>query len=369
MIFKALTIKNFRGIRNCTINGFTRVNLILGRNNSGKSSILEAFFLLSGAGNPTFAVNADNWRGLIHNENNDFRFIFYNLNCHSNIQIKGDKFDDMNFMSLAISPKKRTSNSQIKTGIANTNLPNALTGADTEIIDGLDYSIIVKERHSTSKEYSASIISERNSNGLFTLNTKPAVGFINQFNSVYQFSNSRAGLEIAKQIEKIIIERRKPDVIKVLKTLDPKINDISLGANNMIYFDTGLEQFIPFQLMGDGVVKLLQIIANIENATKGILLIDEIENGLHFSAFETLWNLVFTSAKLYNCQIFITSHNDEVLNSLSLFLSREKGKEFRNEMSCYTLVKKDNDDIEALKYEYDQLEFAINNKIEIRGGN
>ncbi|HVB02885.1 MAG TPA: AAA family ATPase [Chitinophagaceae bacterium] len=370
MIFKVLTIKNFRGIRNCTISNLTRVTLILGKNNSGKSSILEAIFLLSGAGNPLFAVNVDNFRGLIHNENNDFRFIFYNLSEHSKIEIKGDQFDHTNFISLEISPKMRTSNSQIKTSTPNINtgLPNALTIDDKEPINGIDYSLKIKN-HELIKEYSASIISEINANGLFTLNSKQALGYIQPFNSLLLFSYSRAGLEIAKLIEKIIIEKRMPDVIKILKVIDPKINNIFLGANNMIYFDKCLEQPIPFQLMGDGMLKLLQIIVNIEYASGGILLIDEIENGLHFSVIETLWNLIFTSAKIYDCQIFITSHNNEILKSLNLFLSKETGEAYRNEMGCYTLIKKDNDDVEALKYEYDQFEFVIENKIEIRGGN
>lgn len=50
--FKDITIKNFRGFDLLEINGFAKINLFVGANNVGKTSILEALFMLSGLTNP-----------------------------------------------------------------------------------------------------------------------------------------------------------------------------------------------------------------------------------------------------------------------------------------------------------------------------
>src|SRR6476469_6662140 len=104
MKFKNISIKGFRGLKDCTINDLARVNVFVGQNNSGKSSILEAIFLLCGMHAPQLVLTIDLLRNLLHSEENDFRFIFYNLDYSSDLEIKAELFDKDSEYKLKILP-------------------------------------------------------------------------------------------------------------------------------------------------------------------------------------------------------------------------------------------------------------------------
>ncbi len=72
-MYKSFKIENFRGIKKCELTELKRINIFLGKNNCGKSSILEAIFLLTGYNNPILSVNIDLFRNLGHNK------IFFNI--------------------------------------------------------------------------------------------------------------------------------------------------------------------------------------------------------------------------------------------------------------------------------------------------
>ncbi|MBQ7698224.1 MAG: AAA family ATPase, partial [Paludibacteraceae bacterium] len=79
--FKNIDIKNFRGIKHLSIDDFSRVNVFLGQNNSGKSSVLEAIFLLAGMSNPDLPLGLNKARTRIFRIVNlqDVRYQFNNL--------------------------------------------------------------------------------------------------------------------------------------------------------------------------------------------------------------------------------------------------------------------------------------------------
>ena len=62
-MLKSVTIRNFRVFEELSIDHLSRINLIAGRNNAGKTSLLEALFLLAGGGNPQIAFNSNVTRG------------------------------------------------------------------------------------------------------------------------------------------------------------------------------------------------------------------------------------------------------------------------------------------------------------------
>ena len=62
-MLKSVRVRNFRVFGELFIESLSRVNLIAGRNNAGKTSLLEALFMLSGGGNPQMALNSNVIRG------------------------------------------------------------------------------------------------------------------------------------------------------------------------------------------------------------------------------------------------------------------------------------------------------------------
>ena len=78
--FKNLEIKNFRGIDRLVMDDFSRVNVFLGQNGSGKTSVLEAILMLAGMSNPMLpqSINILRSRGT-SGQFLDIRFLFHNL--------------------------------------------------------------------------------------------------------------------------------------------------------------------------------------------------------------------------------------------------------------------------------------------------
>lgn len=102
-MFSDIIIERFRGIRYANIPELSRVNVFFGKNNCGKSSLLEAIFLVCGQSNPQLPININILRGYrtLHNIN-DLSIDFYNLDTTSSIHISagGEEPRDLEINSL-----------------------------------------------------------------------------------------------------------------------------------------------------------------------------------------------------------------------------------------------------------------------------
>ena len=86
-MFDKVTIDRFRGISHADISGFKRINLFFGKNNCGKSSLLEAIFLACGQSNPLLPLNINNFRDYRKIQKKDISLDFYKLDTEKDIQI------------------------------------------------------------------------------------------------------------------------------------------------------------------------------------------------------------------------------------------------------------------------------------------
>jgi len=366
MVFTSIKINDFRGIKSCEIEDLSRVNLFIGKNNSGKSSILEAVFLLVGGVYPQSSININLGRELVHTNNNDFRFLFYRLDYNSKIEICGTTARD-SYRKLQIVPTE--SNNFEMTTTTTTASTAAVNGPGNKLngsVTGLKFTLNNKEYHTSSKTYTSTIFGKTDSNGNYLLSNNFPNDYSENLKVLFQFSQSKSGgLETTKRLEKLLIEKRKDDVLQVLTFLDDRIKDIQI-LSNLVYFDIGLDQLIPSNLMGDGILKFLQIIANIEFSKDGILIIDEIDNGLHFSVLPKLWQVIFNSARIFNCQVFLTTHNADVIKTLESFLEDEEKSVLQDDMRCFSVLKSQSDVVKVLKYKFENLQFVLEQNIEIR---
>ena len=94
-------IQNFRGIKDCTIDDLKRINLLLGYNNCGKSSVLDALFLYTSSTNPRFAMTINWVRRYMHNGPDNMILNFYQLNPDATIHLNGI-YDNETKRSVAI---------------------------------------------------------------------------------------------------------------------------------------------------------------------------------------------------------------------------------------------------------------------------
>ncbi len=381
MKYKSIHIQSFRGIKNLEIKDLSRVNVFLGQNNSGKSSILEAIFLLTGFNSPSLILSIDLFRNLLHTDENDFRFAFYNLDYASKLIIEGELFGKNSYRKLEIIPKN--SKSSLKTQVQKIKPSNANSGTistessipDTlietslntiEDINSLEFKTEVKDFQAEKKNYLSAIILSRTPTGVeFTVNPDPKK--YSGFKAIIQGVNFRNLSDLSKRIENLIVSKRKAELIRDLKQIENRIADITTSTNAMIYVDIGAKRMIPSNLMGDGFLKYMNIIANINEVKDGVMLVDEIDNGLHFTAMKKLWKTILTSSELNNTQLFITTHSKESLLFLKEVLEEEEMSTHKTSVRCFTISKLEDDTVMAYPYDFNSLEYAIENDIEIRG--
>ena len=109
--------------------------------------------------------------------------------------------------------------------------------------------------------------------------------------------------------------------------MDNRINKIRIDPGedgNQVIVDIGLSELLPVSQIGQGVYRLMAIMAEIIGESPNILLIDEVENGLHHSVHETVWKGLAETAEKLDVQIFATTHSGECLQAAhSAFLSRK----------------------------------------------
>lgn len=368
MVYKNLKIKNFRGIKNLELNDLSQVNILLGKNNCGKSSILEAVFMLTGVNNPNLTLNIDFFRGLGHTDKNDFRFIFYRLDYKNMPEIESELEEEEGFRKIKISPKESGSKNSTPKKTNSLSSNDSLESVDglLDNYNGIEISSEIKKRFTPLKKLKTSISIETDSNGNLVFPIKRDEHFKDDLVAVFQNANGVNYGDLYKKLEVLKIEKKINRIIDGLKLIEDRICGMDLLGGNMIYIDIGIERLMPINLMGDGAIKFTSIISNIERARNGILLIDEIDNGLHFSVLKQIWKLILEMSKKNNVQLFITTHDKETLRYLSEVLEEEDIAN-PNLVSCYTILKDKVDNLNSFKYKNNSLKFALENDVEIRG--
>ncbi|MGY0391735.1 AAA family ATPase [Bizionia sp. KMM 8389] len=369
MAYSKLKIENFRGINYLEIEGFSNVNIILGKNNSSKTSILEAIFVLIGSLNPEILLRVNRFRTLNFNEQDDFRLVFNNLKYDENILIEGT-IDKDTYRTLEIRPSNQQGKiSHTKRTISADDL-NELdydSRPDDIFINQLTFLSKFKAKHSKEKLVESKLIFR---NGEFI----SEVG--NYRNSTFERAvfltqSLQMSINLERELEDIIISKQQAVIIDALKIVDGNIRDITLGRNRMIFVDVGLNRMIPINLMGDGVRRMLVVILSIYNAKGGVVVIDEIENGLYFSTLGRLWKSIITTAVKLKTQVFVTTHNSETIKSLynSLIDSDfkdNKDDDYRDNVMTFSVRKISEELHKSYSYSFDQLENAIEENLELR---
>jgi AAA15 family ATPase/GTPase len=118
----------------------------------------------------------------------------------------------------------------------------------------------------------------------------------------------------AIDFNRVILRRRKKQVESLLQKIEPRLQSIEslqTGSEPLLYADIGLSEMIPVTQLGQGFNRLLDIYSELVAAEAKVLLIDEIENGLHHSVLKTVWTGLFTAAAEMDVQIFATTHSWE----------------------------------------------------------
>ncbi len=135
----------------------------------------------------------------------------------------------------------------------------------------------------------------------------------------------------SKLWEQVEISGRETAVIDSLRLIDRGVAKVFfIGSNPRIPVCRikGLDRPVPLHNLGDGVSRLFELILGIVNVAGGICLIDDFENGLHWSVQEQVWDVVFKTAKNLDVQIFATTHSLDAVKSFQTVALRQDDESF-----------------------------------------
>jgi len=378
-MLSSLRIINFKLIEDLHLPELGRVNLLAGKNNTGKTTLLEAVMLLGRGHLPSTLQAIDallsergertfNKGGSERNSLEKNVALFSSLFSKRSIGDFSDKtikiFESQSYLNdLDVLSNQRLQinyvyyfdeihqeDDQITTKRTivdpnQTHFPHDLK-VGLRLADG-DSSII----------YDLDTLTRPYNYGLGSQGKPSPVQFIraNEFSSILNPS----------RWDSIALTEKEDVLLEALRIIEPKLDRLTYVGD----FDPhqrvpvvklrGSDIKQPLQSMGDGMNRLMTLILALVNAENGYLLVDEFENGLHFSIHSTVWKIIFEASQKLNVQVIATTHSEDCIKGFQSCLSNdESGKLIR-------LDRTDNA-ITPVYYNAEELKIATANDIEVR---
>lgn len=176
-------------------------------------------------------------------------------------------------------------------------------------------------------------------------------------------STYRNNNEIQMKFDKVNNEFGKKNIIQFLNSFGAEIIDIEINsASRIVVRDKRFNKRISLNTYGDGILRAFHCYINVLSDKDGVTLIDEIENGLHWTKQKVLWNALHMIVSQQKQQLFVTTHSREMVKHL---YETAKTDNFLNKVKLYRLEKK-TDKIEVVSYSVEEFEYALSGNIEIR---
>ena len=171
--------------------------------------------------------------------------------------------------------------------------------------------------------------------------------------------------------DQVLIEGRESEVISAMQLLEPELDSIHFLTNDapemragragVLLGFRGAGRRAPLGSYGDGMRRLLALSLSLMRTAEGFLLIDEIDTGLHWTVMEGMWRLVVETARQSSIQVFATTHSFDCLRGLaSLVESRPDLAEEVSVQKIERLLKK------AVGVDAQDLRVAVEQNIEVR---
>lgn len=370
-MFERISIKGYRSIKKLEINDLKQFNLIIGKNNSGKTNLIEALYQAINPGNSSLLGKINLWRGLDVMDSEIWKTIFYKLDLSKEIEIKSKIDNPSRERVLTILPLLNSDGTDRELILQNHKEKDVIikdsTSVEPETINGILLKLYYIENDKKSKTFNSRIITEKIQIDPVRDRGKMFSPFIIKNDKDYK---CRSGgkivntetllLDFSKRFKKIAIKKKKKELIEILKEFDPNLKDLEL-IGDTIYADLNYDENIPIGVMGFGFLKTLALLTDIRNEKNFILLIDEIENGLHYTNLKTMWKAVFKAASLMNNQIIATTHSFECIKAFV-----ESFPYNEDNLRVFRIERNQNDDYKVTKYNRKDLEVYIDSKWEIR---
>ncbi|TAE22520.1 MAG: hypothetical protein EAZ92_15665 [Candidatus Kapaibacterium sp.] len=338
----SFTAQNFKRFEHFEMHNIGQFNLIVGDNNVGKTSVLEALLI---------DENPEIYKQRLLTVLFKFRQFTDVTDSYLSYFVCRNKpdWESGRTMCFVLGLPNETKTLRIK--FKDKNQSTGSQPATSEfILDGVIHSISSSNSH-YPEEYPTPYIP------LF-------LAYEHKLTKLY---SSYVGL--ATKLDDELVEHLK-SIIPTIKGIivNPYITYTSDSAALFIS-RTDTETALPLGFFGDGAIKLFRILIEIAVHRGKRLMIDEIDAGVHIQNFRGFWKTILRFATKLNVQLFMTTHNWECLEVFKKVLEEPEMEQFQVRARCFTLIDSPvTKRVEAVCSTFEQFETAIENGTELRGG-
>jgi AAA15 family ATPase/GTPase len=297
-VINSLSIENYRCFKKAHITDLKRINIIVGKNGSGKSALLESLFFSEGLLHLFLRIHAQR------------------LGLEMKVEPTPDGLDSIwkNYFhdfDLSTAIRIETRSKQEKRIVR---FFKDATSTETVLGTGnRPFIPLSSEMSINGKKHPQSTLTLNSEGRLTVLNAPKGEGRF----SYYPASNKHSPQEAANRFSALSKTGKEVFLIETMKKLYPFITGLSIEIESgepMIFASTVHSSTkVPVQFISDGIYRIMSILLSFPSCENGVVLIDEIENGLYFETLAEVWTALYRFAIAFNTQVFVTTHSAECL--------------------------------------------------------
>lgn len=342
-MFQTIDIKAYRGLKNITLQNLSRVNILVGENNTGKTSILEAIQLLRDpevVDNVLSIAKKRQPRNIMVQSANlipfdEFLYSFPVQGEQKDIVIYATDYELKKWHIELCGTIKKEIFDKEDLSESEQRRYDLYCGEDGEISVISGNFLYISENLTSENSYSfretqlrpdvsmkeTLDIKKENMSRVSIVYISPMDVYTNRVLN----ANFYKGMRVSE----------KETLIQLLRLFDERIIGIEIGMLNAkptILIELENIGLMPVSLFGDGLKKILTLASAIVKTKHGIILIDEFETGIHQRALVQVADWIASAAEERDIQIFLTTHSSEAVNALV-----QAQKKQQIDMSAYRL--------------------------------
>jgi len=355
-MLSSFAIRNFRCFRHLTLDDFGRVNLIAGSNNAGKTALLEAIHLHCLPDKPHRWVQIHKLRGIEHPLRATealASWLFFQGRSDSPIEARSrdaagiERSTEFHLVDPTTSREKFPS---VEESIAKS------FRAD---IAGSEVPRLILRFRSGGKEWHSATLPHEFGHASVNAPVQAKIP------TVFLGSPTPDRERDVRHFAKLESAKRLGEIMPSLQIIEPKLQRLSLvpfAGGTEIHGDVeGMSRLVPVPLIGEGMRRLLSMVLAIANVPGGIVLIDEIENGLHYSVLPNVWKALADAARRNDVQVFPATHSWECLRAAHEAFCQEEPYGFR-----YYRLDREDGEATCVAYDREMIETSLTMGMEAR---
>jgi hypothetical protein len=344
-MFKSVRIQNFRQFKDLKLENLAQINLITGKNDTGKTSLLEALSLVVAPQDPGMVSSLARLRGIDRipvDGSLAWGFIFNDGQIDQPIVMEVEK-SDRSTSRLQIRASRDLASSFVADAQSNGSVGQQVLTSASPVTSGLEYEYALKSDGDLHTKVSRVV---RVGGGWLVEraeipNLKPWYFRAHRPADIGQPLGDDAlrphEFEAeAQRFSQLVLRRQKSEVIEAVRVVEPRVTDLEVLdlPPPTVVADIGLNTLVPMTYLGVGFEQILKLIHATLLTAGGVLLIDEIEHGFHYSVLPGVWNAIISAARRYSVQIVATTHSYECIQA-----AVESSKATSAELAMFRLTR------------------------------